>query len=133
MYSSEISGYGFQKNPYLRMQYAPTEEKQYIHKNKLRKHLFFSPSKKHYWNALEKILHPQVIQKILEIVHENSRKKGTLFIECAVPQKLFSTRDFRDKIEKEIKISGKFSMLKLILFRGLSPREISGFLQRQNV
>lgn len=132
-YHSRISHFSFQKNPYLRRCIRQRNGKISLQKNVLKKQLFYTPEKTRnfYWNSLEKILHPQIFQKIFKNIVHVQKKKGTLFIECAVPQRIFSTRDFRDKIEREIKISGTHSVLKLILFRGLSPREISGFLKRQ--
>jgi len=146
LYSSEISGYLFQKNPYLRkvvlnatelelgyccgrMQYAPTEN---INKNTLRKYLFFSPQKtrKNYWNALESILHPQVSQELEKILIRYAQKKGTIFVECAVPEKL-SLFHFSRNFSRYHLLARRFFALRLLTGRGLSPQEISGFLNQQ--
>ena len=146
LYSSEISGYLLQKNPYLRrivlnttelgyfrgcMQCAPTGNIN-INKNKLRKYLFFSLQKtrKKYWNALESILHPQVSQKLQKILTQSAQKKGTIFVECAVPEKLSVLR-FSRKFSRYHLLPNKFFALRLIKGRGLSPQEISGFLGQQ--
>lgn len=139
LYATEISGYLFQKNPYLRrvlgrpQGYAPTGK---IHKNILRKYLFFTPKKTRnfYWEGLEETLHFQVAQKILEIssdFQKKFRKKGTLFIECAVPKKVFNCFS-EEKFRSYHLPPQRFFVLKLMRERGLSPQEISGFLTRQN-
>jgi len=144
LYSSEISGYLFQKNPYLRrvilhatelgclrgrMQYAPTGN---INTNILRKYLFFSAPKtrKNYWNALESILHPQVSQELQKILTQYCQKKGTIFVECAVPEKLSTLWFFRGFSRYNLS-STRFLILRLLNGRGISPREISGFLSQQ--
>ena len=98
LYATEISEYLFQKNPYLRKVLERSRGGSLtgrIHKNLLRKYLFFSPKKTRnfYWKSIENILHPQVSQKIQEIstnFQKKHRKKGTLFIECAVPEKIIN-------------------------------------------
>ncbi len=127
--NSEISHQKFLENPYMRRFVSCSG---HVYKNLLKKHLFFALNRKILWNILEKIIHPQIRQKIVSIQNKNSQKKGTLVFECPIPQLLFPEISQKNVLHISCRQKSQ-KFLRLMRHRKMRPREISEILMRQKI
>ncbi len=105
-------------------------------KNQLKKKLFLGNTfqKNRYWNLLEKILHPQIQEKIIFILKKTEKQKGTIIFECPISEKIFLKKERLNFSKIFLSTSSQSkNFLQLRHFRKISVQEFFEFIKRQNI